>query len=122
MARTPQTAEALFWDLVDELREHDQRIDERTIMGGKRVRVSGEFLGLVDYKGSGVVLNLPCDRVDELATEGIGRPFAQAGEMFRKRVAIAGLNRRPSTKLLVDAIAVVAPTENSHSREKLWPS
>jgi hypothetical protein len=112
MARTPQTAEALFWDLIDELREHDQRIEEGTIMGGRCVRVSGEFLGLVDYKGSGMVVKLPRDRVDELVTEGIGQPFAPAGKVFREWIAIPELNRRRWQKLLVEAITFVAPTQN----------
>jgi hypothetical protein len=112
MARTHLTAEALFWDLIDELRERDQRIEEGTIMGGRCVRVSGEFLGLVDYKGSGMVVKLPRDRVDELASEGIGRPFAPAGKVFREWVSIPELNRRRWQKLLVEAITFVAPTEN----------
>lgn len=34
-----------------------------------------EFLGLVDYRGSGMVVKLPRDRVDELIGLGIGQLF-----------------------------------------------
>ena len=63
--RTSNPAESLFCDLIDELREHDDRVEEGTIMGGRCARVSGEFPGLVGYKGSGMVVKLPRDRVDE---------------------------------------------------------
>jgi hypothetical protein len=79
MARTQITPEALFWDLVDEL----------------CARVAGEFLGLVDYKGSGMVVKLPRERVDDLIAQGVGRPFAPAGRMFREWVAIP--KTRPSS-------------------------
>ena len=69
--RKPTRAESLFWDLIDELREHDDRIEEGTIMGGRCARVAGEFLGLVDYKNSGMVVKLPRTRVDELIAQGI---------------------------------------------------
>ena len=53
---TPTPAEALFWDLIDELREHDDRVEEGTIMGGRCARVAGESLWLADYKKSGMVV------------------------------------------------------------------
>jgi hypothetical protein len=110
-ARKPTPAEALFWGLVDELREHDHRIEEGTIMGGRCARVAGEFLGLVDYKNSGMVVKLPRSRVDELIAQGIGQPFAPAGKVFREWVAIAKPDRRRWSKLLVEAVAFVAPTQ-----------
>lgn len=119
MARTLQTAEALFWDLIDELREQDERIEEGTIMGGRCARVCGEFLGLVDYKESGMVVKLPRHRVDELVEEGVGQPFAPAGKVFREWIAIPETNRRRWKQILVEAIAFVAPTndsDNSRSR------
>ena len=78
--RSPNPAESLFWDLIDELREHDGRVEEGTIMGARCARVSGEFLGLVDYKGSGMVVKLPRDRGDALIAQGIGQPFAPTGK------------------------------------------
>ena len=76
MARTKPTSEQLFWDLIDELRATDDRVEEGTIMNGRCARVAGEFLALVDFKGSGLVVKLPRARVDELVAGGLGRPFA----------------------------------------------
>ena len=45
------TDETLFWELIDELRADDPRVEEGKIMGGRCARVSGEFLALVDFKG-----------------------------------------------------------------------
>ena len=109
-ARTPNTAESMFWDLIDELRELDDRVEEGTIMGGRCARVSGEFLGLVGYKGSGMVVKLPSDRVDELVDQGIGQAFAPAGRVFREWVAIANPDRRRWSELLLEAVAFVAPS------------
>ena len=107
--RKPTSAESLFWDLIDELREHDDRIEEGTIMGGRCARVTGEFLDLVAYKNAGMVLKLPRTRVDELIAQGIGQPFAPAGKVFREWVAISQPDRRRWTTLLAEAVAFVAP-------------
>ena len=53
-------------------------------MGGRCARVAGEFLALVDFKGSGLVVELPRGRVDELVATGLGQPFARAGRVFRR--------------------------------------
>ena len=116
--RRTTPAESLFWDLIDELRERDDRIEEGTIMGGRCVRVSGEFLGLVDYKNSGMVVKLPRTRVDELIAQGIGRPFAPAGKVFREWIAIAKPDRRRWSKLLDEAVAFVAPINSEKSPQK----
>ena len=108
--RIPDRAESLFWDLIDELQSHDERIEQGTIMGGRCARVSGEFLGLVSYKGSGMVVKLPRTRVDQLIAAGIGQPFAPAGKVFREWVAIPKPDRRHWTKLLNESIAFVAPS------------
>jgi hypothetical protein len=71
-ARKPTCAEALFWDLIDDLREHDDRIEEGTIMDGRCAPVAGEFIGPVDFKNSGTVVKLPRTGVDELIVQGIG--------------------------------------------------
>ncbi len=52
MARPSPTAAELFWDLVEELRVECPGVEEGTIMGGRCVRVRGEFLALVDFKSS----------------------------------------------------------------------
>ena len=114
--RSPNPAESLFWDLIDELRGHDERVEEGTIMGGRCARVSGEFLGLVDYKCSGMVVKLPRDRVDELIAQGIGQPFAPAGKVFREWVAITKPDRRRWSKLLVEAVCVRCTAERRAQR------
>jgi hypothetical protein len=112
MARASITSEMLFWDLIDELREHDDRVEEGTIMGGRCARIAGEFLALVDYKGSGMVIKLSRNRVDELIMQGVGQPFAPAGKVFREWVAIPKPDRRRWTELLHEAAAFVAPTKH----------
>jgi hypothetical protein len=66
--------EDLFWALAAELQKRDPRITEGTIMNGRCLRVGKEFLALVDYKGSGLVVKLPRERVTELIDAGIGKP------------------------------------------------
>ncbi len=78
-------------------------------MGGRCARVSGEFLGLVDYKSSGMVIKLPRGRVEELIEQGIGQPFGPAGKVFREWVAIPKPDRRRWSQLLDEAVAFVAP-------------
>lgn len=103
-----QTDEGVFWELVAELRVEDPRVEEGTIMGGRCARVGGEFLALVDFKGSGLVVKLPRARVTELIAEGVGLPFAPAGRMFREWVAIPKRDRRRWRNLLREGIAFVA--------------
>ena len=78
----------LFWSLVDGLAKEDTRVHEGTIMGGRCVRVDGEFLALVDFKGSGLVVKLPRERVQELIDQGVGRSFAPAGRVFKEWVSV----------------------------------
>jgi hypothetical protein len=99
----------VFWELVDELRAEDPRVGEGTIMGGRCARVAGEFLALVDFKGSGLVVKLPAVRVRELIAAGEGRPFAPAGKVFKEWVAIPQRDRRRWRSLLREGIAFVAP-------------
>lgn len=101
----------LFWDLIDELRIEDPRIEEGTIMGGRCARVAGEFLALVDFKGSGMVVKLPRERVDELVTAGTGRRFAPAGKVFKEWVAVPEADAATWESLLREGVAFVAPSD-----------
>ncbi len=105
----PQTDEFVFWELIDELRLDDPRVEEGTIMNGRCARVAGEFLALVDFKGSGMVVKLPRDRVDELIAQGIGRPFAPANRVFREWVSVPIRDRRRWRALLRESVRFVAP-------------
>ena len=105
----PHTDERLFWELIEEFQLHDPRVEEGTLMGGRCARVAGEFLGLVDYKGSGMVVKLPKERVIELIDEGVGRPFAPATKVFKEWVSVPKRDRRRWRALLAESIAFVAP-------------
>ena len=104
------TDESVFWELIEELHYEDPRVEEGTIMGGRCARVAGEFLGLVDFKGSGLVVKLPKARVQELIDEGVGQPFAPAGKVFKEWVSVPRRDRRRWRALLREGIAFVAPS------------
>lgn len=70
--------EELFWQLAAELQSENPRVQESTIMNGRCLRVGKEFLALVDYKGSGLVVKLPKERVAELIE-------ARGGQAVRSR-------------------------------------
>ena len=108
--RRDDSHEAVFWELIAELRRDDPRVGEGTIMGGRCARVQGEFLALVDYKDSGLVVKLPRARVTQLIDEGLGRPFAPAGKVFSEWVSIPMLDRRRWRALLIESRAFVAPS------------
>ena len=77
-------------------------------MGGRCVRVAGEFLALVDFKGSGLVVKLPRDRVAELVAQGVGHPFAPAGKVFKEWVSIPAADPQQWRALLREGIAFVS--------------
>ena len=99
----------LFWSLVDGLAKEDTRVHEGTIMGGRCVRVDGEFLALVDYKGSGLVVKLPRERVQDLIDQGVGRSFAPAGRVFKEWVSVLGRDESLWRSLLDEGLEFVAP-------------
>jgi hypothetical protein len=94
----------LFWILAAELQREEPRVVEGTIMNGRCLRVGKEFLALVDYKGSGLVLKLPADRVAELIESGAGRPFAPAGRVFKEWVSVPVPDRRRWKALLREGV------------------
>jgi hypothetical protein len=97
----------LFWQLAAELQSEDPRIVEGTIMNERCLRIGKEFLALVDYKGSGLVVKLPSARVAELIESGIGQPFAPAGRVFKERLSVPKAGRRRWRALLREGIAFV---------------
>jgi hypothetical protein len=99
--------EELFWQLAAEVQRDDPRIREGTIMNGRCLRVGTEFLALVDYKGSGLVVKLPKDRVTELIQAGVGKPFAPAGKIFKEWLAVPRPDRRRWRELLLEGVSFV---------------
>ena len=100
-------AEKLFWDLAAELRAKDPRVVEGTIMNGRCLRLGKEFLALVDFKGSGLVVKLPRARVRELIEQGKGRSFAPAGKVFAEWLSVPEPDRRRWRALLAEGVAFV---------------
>jgi len=101
------TAEELFWDLAAKLQRADRRVVESRIMRGRCLRVGKEFLALVDYKGSGLVVKLPEKRVIELIRTGVGRAFAPAGKVFKEWAAVPKVDRTRWLALLNEGITFV---------------
>lgn len=101
-------ARELFWSLARELQDRDPRVVESTIMGGRCLRVGKEFLALVDFKDSGLVVKLDRLRVDELIEEGVGRPFAPAGKVFREWVSVPEPDRERWEELLAEGVVMAA--------------
>lgn len=101
------SAEALFWKLATQLQRGDPRIQEGTIMNGRCLRVGKEFLALVDYKRSGLVVKLPQKRVEELIEARVGEPFAPAGKVFKEWLSVPTPNRRRWLQLLREGVEFV---------------
>lgn len=108
-------ATEVFWELAADLRADDARVVEGTIMGSRCLRVGREFVALVDYKGSGLVVKLSRARVDEIVRSGVGRPFAPAGRVFREWVSIPKIDRRRWRALLREGVAFAVTPETAGS-------
>jgi len=102
------SAENLFWQLAAELQLQDSRLREGTIMNGRCLRVGDEFLALVDYKGSGLVVKLPKKRVTELIEAGVGKPFAPAGKVFAEWLSVPAPDQSRWRDLLREGIEFVS--------------
>lgn len=76
-------------------------------MNGRCLRVGKEFLALVDFKGSGLVVKLPRASVEALISEGLGQPFALAGRVFGEWVSIPKAERRLWLRLLREGVAFI---------------
>ncbi len=107
MTRSDESkTERLFWVLGAELMAEDPSVVEGTIMSGRCLRVGKEFLALVDYKGSGLVVKLSAARVAELVAAGVGQPFAPAGRVFKEWVSVPKPDRRRWGTLLREGVAL----------------
>jgi len=100
--------EKLFWQIAADLQRDDPRVQEGTIMNSRCLRVGKEFLALVDYRGSGLVVKLPKERVADLIDAGVGKPFGPAGKIFKEWLAVPQPDRRRWRELLREGIAFVA--------------
>jgi len=105
---SPVNVHDLFWDLATELQASDPRIVEGTIMNGRCLRVGKEFLALVDYKGSGLVVKLPKARVTELIEQEAGKPFAPAKKPFKEWLSVPKPDKRRWRALLKEGASFVA--------------
>ena len=99
--------EELFWKLAAELQVDDPRIVEGTIMNSRCLRVDKEFLALVDFKGSGLVVKLPKKRVAEVIESGHGQAFAPAARVFKEWLSVPNQDRRRWLTLLREGIEFV---------------
>jgi len=104
------SAEDLFWQLARDLGETDPRVREGTIMNSRCLRVGHEFLALVDYKGSGMVVKLPKQRVAELIDAGVGQAFGPAGKIFAEWVSLPTPDRKRWLELLREGVEFVGGT------------
>lgn len=77
-------------------------------MNSRCLRVGKEFLALVDYKGSGLVVKLPKQRVAQLIEQKKGQPFAPANRVFKEWLSVPKPNRRLWRSLLVEGVSFVA--------------
>jgi len=78
-------------------------------MNSRCLRVGKEFLALVDYKGSGLVVKLPKDRVTTLILKEQGRPFGPGGKIFKEWLSVPTPDKRRWRALLKEGIEFVAP-------------
>ncbi len=101
------TPDELFWEIAAELHGEDPRVVEGTIMGSKCLRVGKEFLALVDYKGSGLVVKLPKPRVQELIEAKKGKPFGPGAKIFKEWLSVPEQDRVVWGDLLREGIVFV---------------
>ena len=98
----------IFWQLAKQLHLENPAVVEETIMNGRCLRVGTEFLALVDYKKSGLVVRLPKHRVNELIEQGIGQSFAPAGKIFKEWVSVPKVDANKWKELLHEGIKYVS--------------
>ena len=101
-------AEATFWDLAAELQADDPAVAEGTLMGGRCMRVGGEFFSMIFLKEQTLVVKLAEERVSELIAAGQGEPFAPAGKVFREWLGVADVDEDRWRALMAEARDFVA--------------
>lgn len=84
MARDSNRA---FWDVAAPLLASGE-VEEGSIMGGRCLRVRGQFLAMPFHLGPGMVVKLGRERVAELVASGVGRPFTPNGRVFHEWVHV----------------------------------
>ena len=101
-------AEDIFWGLAAEFQTSDPRVVEGTIMNSRCLRVGDEFLALFNYKGSGLVVKLPKERVSELVENGTGKQFGPGKKIFKEWLSVPEPDAECWRALLSEGIAFVA--------------
>lgn len=101
-AMTDNKGETLFWSIAEKMYA-DPQVTEGTMMGFKCLRASGAFFATLDHKSNALIVKLPKDRVLSLIEDGIGKPFAPAGRVFKEWVSLQQPDRKLWTKLLDEA-------------------
>ena len=96
-------AEDTFWDLAAELQADDPAVAEGTLMGGRCMRVDGEFFSMIFVKEQTLVVKLAEERVNELIAAGQGEPFAPAGKVFREWLGVSAIDEDQWRALMAEA-------------------
>lgn len=107
MSNEPETSEALFWELADDLLA-EPGVTPSTMMGYPCLRVDGAFFACVELRTGDLVVKLSADRVKALVATGQGLPFAPNGRTFREWVAFPVPDRDEWVALLDEARAYAA--------------
>ncbi|MPZ82362.1 MAG: hypothetical protein GEV28_18965 [Actinophytocola sp.] len=71
-----------------------------TMMGFPCLRVSGSFFASSDHRTGDLIVKLSRGRVEQLIADGVGKPFAPAGRVFREWVLIADRDEHLWTMLI----------------------
>ncbi|RVX43926.1 hypothetical protein EDD27_6637 [Nonomuraea polychroma] len=96
--------EELFWDLAEPMLT-EPAITRSTMMGLPCLRYDGRFFASLDRRSQALIVKLPRRRVAQLVEDGIGRPFAPAGKVFREWVALPDPGEQLWRDLLAEARA-----------------
>jgi hypothetical protein len=76
-----------FWEAGASALSHPDVVTG-TMMGFPCLRLAGTFFASCDHRSGDLIVKLPRQRVQELITAGVGKPFAPAGRTFREWVLI----------------------------------